>query len=80
MISIRKRGNKMQRKLRKISTNIPSDLLSEATSSSGLNQTAAIIEGLKELIRKQKLRQLLALQGKINVNFDPERSRRRPRP
>jgi hypothetical protein len=62
---------------RKIATNIPSDLLDEAVELSGLNQTAAIIEGLKELIRKERRKLFLGLEGKININYDIKKSRSR---
>lgn len=64
-------------KKRKIATNIPDDLLSEATKLSGLNQTSAIIEGLKELIRTHKVRKLIALKGKLQVDYNPKFSRQR---
>lgn len=65
-----------QQKL-KICTNIPKDLMDEAVDILGLNQTATIIEALKELIRKEKRKQLINLQGKIKIKFDPYISRGR---
>ncbi len=62
---------------RKIATNVPGDILKEATSLSGLNQTAAIIEGLKELIRREKRNRFLALRGKIHITYDVAKSRGR---
>jgi hypothetical protein len=62
---------------RKIATNIPEDILFEATELSGMNQTAAIIEGLRELIKREKRRRLVALEGKVKVEFDIDRSRQR---
>lgn len=62
---------------RKIATNIPSDLLEEAVELSGLNQTAAIIEGLKELIRKERRKLFLNLEGKVAINYDIKKSRSR---
>lgn len=67
----------MALKRRKIATNIPENLLREATSLTGLNQTAALVAGLKELIRQHKLQKLLALEGKIKINFDAAKSRER---
>jgi hypothetical protein len=67
----------MKQKRRKIATNIPNDLLVEATSLSGLNQTAALIEGLKELIKREKLRKFIALEGSIKVSYRPEITRSR---
>ena len=62
---------------RKISTNLPSDLLEEAVEISQLNQTAAIVEGLKELIKREKRKKLLALEGEIKIRFDVDKSRQR---
>jgi len=62
---------------RKIATNIPSELLDEAVELSGLNQTATIIEGLKELIRKERRKLFLSLEGKIDINYDVKKSRSR---
>ncbi len=62
---------------RKIATNIPSELLDEAVELSGLNQTATIIEGLKELIRKERRKLFLSLEGKIDIKYDVKKSRSR---
>jgi hypothetical protein len=64
---------------RKIATNIPSDVLEEATSLTGLNQTAAIIAGLHELIRRQKINKLIGLKGKLHFSYDVAASRDRPK-
>ena len=64
---------------RKIATNIPAEILSEATQLSGLNQTAAIIEGLRELIKREKIQRLIALRGKLTFNYDVALSRGRTR-
>ena len=64
---------------RKIATNIPAEILDEATKLSGLNQTAAIIAGLKELIKRQKVERLIALRGKISFDYDVNISRGRSR-
>ena len=64
-------------KKKKIATNIPLDLIMEAVERSGLNQTAAIVEGLKELIRREKIRELVALEGKVEIHYDVDRLRNR---
>lgn len=63
---------------KKVATNIPAELLSEATKLSGLNQTAAIVEGLRELIRREKLQRLIALKGKLSFDYDVKVLRGRP--
>jgi hypothetical protein len=44
--------------------NIPRELLAEAVKVSGApTQTVAVVMGLQELIRKQRIQRLLALRG-----------------
>ncbi len=62
---------------RKIATNLPDKILADATRLSGLNQTAAIIEGLKELIKREKRKKLLALEGKVAIRYDVNLMRNR---
>ncbi len=62
---------------KKVATNIPADLLDEATKITGLNQTSAIVEGLRELIRKEKRRLFLSLEAGIPINYDVKKSRSR---
>ena len=64
---------------KKIATNLPKQLLSEATKLSGLNQTAAIVAGLAELIKREKLKRLVALEGKVQLQYDVNRLRNRAR-
>lgn len=68
----------MNEQKHKVSTNIPRHLLTEATRLSGLNQTSAIIEGLKELIQREKRKRLIELEGKVHIQFEVSRSRERP--
>ena len=65
--------------LKKISTSIPEKLLKEACLLSSLNQTEALIQGLQELVRKEKRDRLISLKGKITIslNLDQERERGR---
>ncbi len=64
-------------KVRKIATNIPSELLDEAVQLTGLNQTQTLVEGLKELIAKKKRLDLLAMSGKIPIQIDTRKTRKR---
>lgn len=66
-------------KLRKIATNIPSSLLEEAVQITGLNQTQTLVEGLKELIARNKRQMLLSMSGKIRIGVDTDVTRRRTR-
>ncbi len=63
--------------LKKIATNIPSDLLEEATRLTGLNQTQTLVEGLKELISQKKREALLALRGKLSIYVNTHKTRQR---
>lgn len=64
---------------KKVASNIPVALLEEATELTGLNQTQALIAGLRELIAEQRRQQLLNLKGKVLIDFDPVRTRERRR-
>jgi len=48
--------------------NIPDDLLSEVQKITGeKSKTKAITIAMKEFVRQQKIRELLALRGKIEI-------------
>jgi len=64
---------------RKIATNIPDDVLKEATALSGLTQTGAILAGLKELIRTYKTKRLIDSEGTFSFDSDPSSRRNRGR-
>ncbi len=66
-------------RIRKIATNIPSDLLDEAVQLTGLNQTQTLVEGLKELIAKKKRLDLLFMRGKIYIHVNTDKTRKRIR-
>ena len=53
---------------KKISTSLPESLLKEACRASGLNQTDALKEGLRQLIRYFGRKQLVALKGKFHFD------------
>ncbi len=51
--------------------NIPDDLISEAQKATGeKSKTKAIITAIQEYIRQKKVRDLLALRGKIKIDYD----------
>ena len=64
---------------RKISANVPSDLLRKACKVADLNQTEAIVAGLKELIAVHRRTGLLRLKGKIDVDYSSDHDRQRIR-
>jgi hypothetical protein len=58
--------------------NIPEELLIEAQKILGIrSKTDIIIFSLKELIRQKRLKELVALSGKIDLDIDLPKSRRR---
>jgi len=51
--------------------NIPDELLSEVQKVTGeKSKTKAITIAMKEFIRQKKIKQLLALRGKIQIDYD----------
>lgn len=51
--------------------NIPDDLVSEVQKLSGeKSKTSAIIAAMKEFIRQKKVKDLIALRGKIQIDYD----------
>ena len=66
-------------KLKKISTNIPEKLLKAACDLTNLNQTEALIAGLKELIAHHDRKAIIDLKGKIKIGSDLDEIRQRVR-
>lgn len=59
---------------------IPAGLLDEARSALGFkSKTDTIVLALRELVRKHRVEELKGLLGKITLDVDVPRSRRRPR-
>ena len=53
--------------------NIPDDLLLEVQKISGeKSKTKAIISAMEEFIRQRKIKELIALRGKIQIDDDTE--------
>ncbi|TAN40848.1 MAG: DUF2191 domain-containing protein [Nitrospirae bacterium] len=54
--------------------NIPDELLSEVQKISGeKSKTRAIIVAMGEYVREKKIRDLLALKGKVQIDYDWEK-------
>lgn len=66
-------------KSKRISANIPADILAEAVRLAELSQTDTLVAGLKEIIAKSKREKLLSLRGKIAVDIDLDFLRQRTR-
>ncbi|MHC4471455.1 MAG: type II toxin-antitoxin system VapB family antitoxin [Planctomycetota bacterium] len=60
--------------------NIPEDLLDEAMRlSKAATKTMAVVMGLQELIHRKKIEQLRSLRGKVSLDLDLGKSRKRGR-
>ncbi|MBI5675239.1 MAG: type II toxin-antitoxin system VapB family antitoxin [Nitrospirae bacterium] len=54
--------------------NIPDDILAEVQKISGeKSKTKAIVIAMKEFIREKKIQDLIALRGKIQIDYDWEK-------
>jgi Arc/MetJ family transcription regulator len=57
---------------------LPEDLLEEARAGLGFkSKTDTIVMALRELVRRQRLEELKALMGRVNLDVDVSKSRRR---
>jgi hypothetical protein len=66
-------------KLKKISTNIPAELLRKACDVTNLNQTETLIAGLKELIAQRERETIVDLKGKVRIDLNLDEIRQRVR-
>jgi hypothetical protein len=64
---------------RRITANLPADLLDQAMKATGRGITETLIEGLERLRRADAYRKALTLKGKIQVAVDLDTSRERRR-
>jgi Arc/MetJ family transcription regulator len=59
---------------------LPAELLEEARQSLGFtSKTDTVVLALRELVRRQRLTELKSLLGRVRLDVDVPRSRRRPR-
>ncbi|MBI2373195.1 MAG: type II toxin-antitoxin system VapB family antitoxin [Deltaproteobacteria bacterium] len=59
---------------------IPSDLMEEAMRLLDFkSKTDVVVVALRELVRRRKLNELADLAGKLDIEVDLKRSRRRPK-
>lgn len=58
--------------------NIPDDLLSEVQKIAGEeSKTKAIITAMREFVKEKKLEKLLALKGKVEIDYNWEKEEKR---
>jgi Arc/MetJ family transcription regulator len=60
---------------------LPADLVEEARNVLGFkSKTDTVVLALREVVRRSRLDELKALMGRVQLDVDLPRSRRRPRP
>ena len=62
--------------VRKITANIPADVLENAQRVTGKGVTLTLVEGLRALDRNARLSALRQLRGKVAFDLDLDRTRR----
>jgi Arc/MetJ family transcription regulator len=59
---------------------LPGELLEEARAALGFkSKTDTVVLALRELVRRRRLDELKGLMGRVRLDIDVPRSRRRPR-
>jgi len=59
---------------------LPAELLEEARAALGFkSKTDTVVLALRELVRRRRLDELKGLLGRVRLDIDVPRSRRRPR-
>jgi Arc/MetJ family transcription regulator len=59
---------------------LPGELLEEARAALGFkSKTDTVVLALRELVRRRRLDELKGLMGRVRLDVDVPRSRRRPR-
>lgn len=66
----------MSSRLRKVTVNLPADLVDDAVRITARGLTPTIVEGLHELQRRAKRSALRQLRGKVRFELDLETTRR----
>ncbi len=69
----------MKTSRKKISAHLPKKLLEEACRIGNINQTDALVMGLKSLIADFKRQRLVEVAGKLHFTFDADKARERIR-
>jgi hypothetical protein len=64
---------------RRVTVNLPGDLLREAEQVTGRGITETLVEGLKLLAQRRAYTKALELRGKLHLDIDLDVSRERTR-
>lgn len=65
--------------MKRVTVNLPAELLAAAEAASGQGITGTIVEGLRLVARRRAYARALALKGKLQLDVDLEVSRERAR-
>lgn len=58
---------------------LPDGLIDEARHAMGFaSKTETVVHALREIVRRKRLEELKGMFGKVNIDVDIARSRRRP--
>ncbi|HEV8657762.1 MAG TPA: hypothetical protein VGS96_03960 [Thermoanaerobaculia bacterium] len=66
-------------KTRRVTANLPDDLLRAAQEVTGRGITETLVEGLEQIRKRRFFEKAMALKGKINLDIDIDKSRGRRR-
>ena len=72
-------GMTKKRKIRRVTANLPADLLEEACQVSGAGVTETLTQGLSLVKRRAALTKASPLRGRLKLDLDLQVSRERPR-
>ncbi|HEY3122603.1 MAG TPA: hypothetical protein VGK70_00900 [Thermoanaerobaculia bacterium] len=64
---------------RRVTANLPSDLLDDAMGVTGKGITETLVTGLRLVRRTRAYRKAMALRGKVHLKIDLDESRERSR-
>ena len=62
--------------VKRITVNLPRDLLEDAGEVTGVGMTETIVQGLKLLARRRAYTKAMALKGKLDLRIDLDAGRR----
>lgn len=63
--------------IRRITANLPAELLDTAQEFTGKGITETLVEGLEALRKKRSIERILALKGKVHLDIDIDELRGR---
>ena len=66
----------MSERVRKITVNVPVEVLENATRATGKGVTLTVVEGLREIERRARRSALRGLRGRVRFQLDLEETRR----